>query len=121
MDDSLVCPICGNKLRNIKLTDKFLFPVNKTATYFERTCSAGMNHSLQMFTDEATKQVDFLKISLNPKYTRYVEIDFVNKKSRINCLKENKPYYIDIPKMVIPDFPDLNKLKQQISLYITFS
>lgn len=121
MDDILLCPVCGNKLRNIRTADKFLHPVNKTATYFERTCSGGMNHSLQLFTDEATKQVDLLKISLNSKFSRYVEIDFLNKKSRIHCLKDGKPQYIDIPKMVVPDFPTLTKLKERVGLYITFS
>lgn len=121
MDDTLTCPICANKLRNIKLHDKLLHPINKTANYAERTCSGGMNHSLQLFTDEATGQVDFLKLSLNPKYSRYLEIDFYNQKCRINCLKDNKPDYIDIPKMIEPDFPHLTKLKERISLYVVFS
>ena len=121
MDDTLACPICGNKLRNIKLSNKFLHPVGKTANYIERTCSEGMNHSLQLFTDENNNQVDFLKLSLNPKYSRYIEIDFINQKCRINCLKEGKPDYIDIPKMIYPDFPLLTKLKERVSLYIIFS
>jgi len=121
MNDTLLCPICGNKLRSLRLKDKYLHSIDKTANYQERTCSQGMNHSLQIFTDEETGKIDFLKMSLNPKYSRYVEIDFFNLKSRINCLKVGKPYYIDIPKMIDPDFPELLKLKERISLYVTFS
>lgn len=121
MDDTLVCPICENKLRTIRITNKHLFPVNKTANYAERTCSEGMNHSLQLFTDEETGQIDFLKISLNPKYSRYIEIDFINQKCRINCMKNGKSEYIDVPKMIEPDFPALVKLKERVSLYIVFS
>jgi len=121
MDDTLACPICGNKLRNIKLPNKFLHHVNKTSDYIARTCHNGMNHSLTFHVDEITKKVDFLKLSLNPKYSRYVEIDFFNQKCRISCLKDSKPDYIEIPKMLHPDFPLLTKLKERVSLYITFS
>lgn len=121
MDDTLVCPICGNKLRNVNQKNKNLLPVGKTANYVERTCSLGMNHSLQLFTDGYTQQVDLLKLSLNPKYSRYLEIDFINQKCRISCLKAGKTEYINIPKMIHPDFPKLAKLKEKVSMYVTFS
>lgn len=121
MDDTLACPICANKLRNIKLPNKFLHSTNKTANYIARTCFNGMNHSLTFYVDEDAEQVDFLKLSLNPKYSRFIEIDFVNQKCRINCLKDSKPQYIEIDKMLQPDFPLLTKLKEKVSLYITFS
>lgn len=121
MDDVLSCPICKNKLRNVKLTAKHLHGVGKTANYIERTCAQGMNHSVQFFADETTKQIDLIKISLSPKYSKYLEIDYVNQKCRIHCMKDGKAKYIDIEKMIEPDFPDLIKLKEKISLYITFS
>lgn len=121
MHDTLSCPICGNKLRSIKQANKQLYQIGKVANYIERTCSDGMNHSLQIFVDESTNVVDLLKLSLNPKYSRFLEIDFYNQKCRINCLKEGKPEYIDIPKMIEPDFPDLIKLKEKVSLYVVFS
>lgn len=121
MDDTLVCPICGNKLRNVNQKSKYLLPVSKTANYIERTCSTGMNHSLQLFTDGYTQKVDLLKLSLNPKYSRYLEIDFINQKCRISCLKAGKAEYINIPKMIQPDFPKLVKLKERVSMYVTFS
>lgn len=121
MDDVLNCPICQNKLRNIKLQMKHLHGVGKTAHYIERTCVHGRNHSIQFFTDEETKQVDLIKISLSPKYSRYLEIDYINQKCRIHCMKDGKAEYIDIEKMIEPDFPDLVKLKERVSLYVVFS
>lgn len=62
-----------------------------------------------------------IKLSLNPKYSRFLEMDFVNQKCRITCSKDGENEYIDIPKMIYPDFPDLTKLKEKVSLYVVFS
>lgn len=121
MDDTSTCPICGKKMRSLNMTDKFLHHLNKTGNFIERTCIHGLNHSLRMLTDKATGKVDFLNISINPKYSIYVEIDFVNQKSRINCMKNGHSEYIPIAKMIQPDFPNLESLKEKVSLYITFS
>jgi len=121
MDDALCCPICNNKLRTSHLTSKLLHPIGKTADYAERVCSQGYNHIVTIWTDKATKQVDLIKISLNPRYSRFLEIDYVNQRCRITCAKEGEYNYIEIPKMLIPDFPDLVKLKEIVSLYILFS
>lgn len=121
MDDTLSCPICGKKLRNLKKNGP-LHAVGKSGNYIERVCSKGPNHrGLQFFVDEATQKVDLLKLPLNAKYSRYLEIDFHNQRCRISCMKDNKPEYIDIPKMLFPDFPDLVKLKEVVSMYIVFS
>lgn len=119
MDDTLVCPICGNKLQNVRRSQNVPF-FNVEVSYWERTC-AGINHSIQFFTDTSTKKVDFLKISLNPQYSIFLEIDFKNQKCRINCMKEGQSNYLEIKKMIIPDFPLLTRLKERVSLYITFS
>jgi len=121
MDDTPTCPICGNKMRTVNLDNKLLHIIKKQANYVERTCVNGMNHSLRLFADKATGQVDFINLSLNPKYSKYLEIDFINSKCRINCMKEGKPEYIEIPKMIIPDFPLLEKLKERVNLYVVFS
>lgn len=118
MDDTLVCPVCKNKLTNINLYNKRLF--NKISNYVERTC-IGINHTLRLYTELVSNNVDFLKLSLSPKYSIFVEINYIDNNTRIQCLKENKSKYIDIPKILIPDFPDLIELKKRISLYITFS
>lgn len=121
IEDVTMCPICNSKLRTLRLIDKYHHIINKTSNYLERTCSQGMNHSLQLLTDESTKKVDFIKISLNHKYSRFIEIDFVNQKSRISCMKGGKVEYIEIDKIIMPDFPNLTKLKEKVSLFITFS
>lgn len=121
MADTLNCPICSSKLRTVRLTNKFLFGVNKSSNYIERTCSLGMNHSLQFFTDEKTKKIDFIKISLNHKYSRFIELDFHNQKSKISCLKSGKAEYIEVPRLLEPDFPNLEKLKEKVSVIVSFS
>ena len=119
MDDTTQCPICQNKFRNIKKNGP-LHAIGKNGNYIERTCT-GMNHSLQLFTNTRTKKVDFLKLSLNPKYSRFLEIDYHNQKCRIACYKDGKPEYLEIDKMLNPDFPDLIKLREIVALYILFS
>jgi len=115
MDDTLHCPICGNKMRTVNIKQLY----ERTGNWAERTCN-GMNHSLQVVATPKGK-VDLLKLSLNPKYSKFLEIDFVNQKCRIICMKDSKPDYIDIAKMIEPDFPDLVKLKERVLLYVTFS
>jgi hypothetical protein len=121
MDDTLSCPICGNKLKTMHLPNKLLHGVGKTANYAERRCSDGHNHIVSFWTDKETKQVDLLKISLKPNYTRFLEIDYINQKCRITCQKDGEYEYIEIPKMIEPDFPDLVKLKERVGLYVVFS
>lgn len=121
MDDVLNCPICGKKLKNKKLPRKYLHMLGLAADYIERNCTQGMNHNLQFFTRESTKCIDLLKISLDPRYSKYLEIDYINQKCRISCTKDGKTEYIDIEKMVEPDFPDLVKLKEKIQIYILLS
>ena len=120
MDDTLHCPICGNKLRTVRKNNSYLHQIDKTFSYLERSC-IGVNHALQLFTDVATDRVDLLRISLNPKYSKYVELDFVHQASRISLLKDGQINYVNIDKMVEPDFPLLTKLKEKVNMYVTFS
>lgn len=120
MDDTTTCPICRKKMRTIKVQNMYLPSAGKTGTYFERTCS-GPNHSVQFFTNESTKLIDILKFSLDPKYSRYLEIDYVNSRCRIYCMKNGEAQYIHIDKMVELDFPNLEKLRERIAMYVTFS
>lgn len=121
MDDTTSCPICSNKMRTTRLPNKYLHAIDKTANYFERSCTKGINHTLQLFTNESTKKVDLLRLSLNHKYSRFLEIDYINQKCRIFCFKNGEVEYIKVDKMIEPDFPNLSKLKEKVSLYIIFS
>lgn len=118
MDDFTVCPICSNKLRSkhdlsIKLGGKHF-------TASERTCTLGMNHTLQV-TAVPDGQVLRLKVSLNEIYTKFVEIDFISNKSQILCFKNSKLFAIPIDKLLIADFPSLEKLRRKVDLYIALS
>lgn len=120
MIDTLLCPICSNKLRNRNIKNHYAYAIDNVSNYIERTCSGGMNHSLQMLTEQDTKKVHFLKTSLNHTYSRFIEIDFLNNKSRISCLKLGKPEYIEIKKIFTPDFPELSVLKEKVETLVTF-
>ena len=113
------CPICGDLMKTIKYNNLYLKFINKTSNYIEHTC-CGINHLLQITIDKFTKNIDTLKMSLAPDYSRFIMIDFYNKKCKIILLKNSKEEYIFIPKIVFPDFPNLSKLKEQINTYIIF-
>jgi hypothetical protein len=121
MDDTLLCPICGNKTRNIHASNKLLHRVNKTADYTDRVCSHGRNHIVSMWVDRQTKQIDLLRFSLDAKFSNLVEIDFVNNRSFLICMRNGLRQIIDIPRLLVPDFPDLTQLKSQIGLLLAFS
>jgi hypothetical protein len=103
------------------MNNKLLHPVGKIANYAERICSKGYNHSVSLWSDKSTKTIDLLKVSLSPRYSRFLEIDFVNQKCRIICAKDGQYEYIDIPKMLTLDFPLLEKTKETVAMYILFS
>ncbi|CAB4196602.1 hypothetical protein UFOVP1290_122 [uncultured Caudovirales phage] len=110
MEDTLFCPICNKKLRTIRLSNVF----------FERTCT-GPNHCLQFKADKNTNKIISLKFSLNSNYSRYIIVDFLLEQSQIICLKQNVPHYINIPKLLELDFPDLVSLKDKVGMFIAFS
>jgi|SRR5208283_122354 hypothetical protein len=120
MDDTSSCPICNAILRSTKHYE-FLYATNKSGKYVERICRDAPNHLFQIYYDESTSQVDFLKLSLSPVYSRWVEIDFHNKRSRIIIYNGYERQYIDIPRTLEPDFPQLTELKSKVSLYTLLS
>jgi len=119
MQDTLYCPICGDKMRS-KKEQAYVQLLNKDSNFIERTCT-GLNHCIQLVIDLSSKEIDFMKISLSRDFSRFVLIDIVNNKSNIICLKKNEKQSFEVPRAMIPDFPDLKELKRIIGLYITFS
>ena len=122
MQDTKYCPICSNKLKNLTCKNYYLYFVNQSSNYVRRSCTHGMNHNFQIFTDLKSKKVSFVKVSLIHDYSKFLEMDLVNNKSRILCIGEQKNYqYIELPKTFIPDFPDMKNLKEKLNKYILLS
>ncbi len=120
MDDTFFCPICGNKLRNQKLKNKWLPQINRTSNYIYRMCQHGLNHFLEFYVDTNSKKISYIKFSLDPKNNRMIALDFINKKSLITCNKNSEPFNLKIPKLIEPDFPKLTHLKDKVSSLILF-
>ena len=118
MDDSQICPICGVKFRNLYLKNYQIS--NKTADFVERTCSQSMNHIIQFYADQSTNQIDYIKLNINPRYTVILELDFINKKSIMSFWKSGACEYVHVPKIIEPDFPLLNDLREKINMYTVF-
>jgi hypothetical protein len=123
MDDARLCPICGNKLRSYNSpADQILFWISSKKTkYIERNCTLGHNHTLQMFIDTATNKVDYLKLSINPQYTLFIEINYLAEKCFIVCMKDGERRVIEIDKIIEPDFPSLSLLSEKVNLFVVFS
>ena len=121
MQDTLNCPICQHKLQNIRTYRDFQQPGTNShyQLYIERKCN-GLNHTLMFFVNNETRLVDFVKVSLNPYYSRFFEINFIQESCRIAYMKESVPTYIEVPKILDLDFPHLTKLKEKIELYGKF-
>lgn len=118
MDDSKNCPLCGCKMRN-KHNVSVKFP-DKISCLTERLCT-GTSHTVQIFSDPDDNLVKIFKASLNPKYTKFVQINYVTGTTDIRCWKQGKEKTLTINKILEPDPPDLEKLKKKVDLYITFS
>jgi hypothetical protein len=118
MDDFKNCPVCGCKMRN-KHDVSVKFP-NKISSLTTRLCT-GTNHTLQIFSDPKDNSVKIFKVSLNPKYTKFVEINYVTGTTDIRCFKEGIERTLTLNKILEPDLPTLEKLKKKVDLYVVFS
>lgn len=119
MDDTLICPICGDKLKNTK-NHKNLF-IGKFANIIKRHCANGMNHIITLYSDTSVNKVDFLRVSLEPNYSKIIEIDFHNQKSKILLYKNGLSQTMHLQKIFEPDFPALENLRKQVNLFILLS
>lgn len=120
MDDTLLCPICSNKLKTITKKNTYLHYINSQGNYYIRICSSGINHFLKLITDIQTKKVVLVNFSVDKTYSKFVSLDFFNKKSWITCFKNNIPNIIKMDRLLEPDFPQLNNISQKVKLLVTF-
>lgn len=121
MDDMQCCPICGGKLQNKRSKNIFFNFLNKKSTYTSKTCVDGHAHYLNFLVDENTKQIDWMKVSLPKPSLRFIEINYVLKVCRIACVKDGKSEYINLNKLLVPDFPNLTKLSEDVAIFVIFS
>lgn len=120
MQKTQICPICGARMRSLKLNNKYYPFISKKSNFIEMTCTMS-NHCIQVIVDSNTDKVDLLKVSLLPDYSRFLYVDFFNEKCKVVCYKNGKEQEINIPKLLEIDFPELINLKNKISTYILFS
>lgn len=114
MNDFSLCPICSSKLRSISISNKFF----NAAPFVEKTCS-NYNHTLQ-FTVSSNK-INYIKFSLDPKYSAFFKADFINNNSTIITYFNSKPSFITLPFIPNIDFPHLTSLKLLLQSYIILS
>jgi len=98
-----------------------MLTLNKNAKYIYRNCAESMNHTASFYFNQDSNKVDFLKVSLEPNYSKIIEIDFHNQKSTIRLHGNGASETIHLERTFEPDFPKLENLKKQINLFILFS
>lgn len=106
MQDVLYCPICANTLRNRNF--------NKS---IYRSCNKGIAHflSIKIFN----KEVERISLILDD-YTS-LTVDFKENISTYYYDPLKPMSRINIPKVIEPDFPKLEKLKEKLSVYVLFT
>lgn len=119
MEDFSICPICGKKLSVIKL-NRFIKFIDKTSCFLDKKC-VGVNHFFQIFIDQVTKKIDYMKFSLYPTYSQYVHINFIKQYSNIYIYKNGEHFKINIPRIIDPDFPNLIGIKEKINKLLLLS
>lgn len=118
MDDTKICSVCGHKLR---IFQKGNLKASSGKAYTEKLC-INSNHVFQFFIDKDSKNIDILKISLGPNFSKIIEFNFVDKTTNITIMNTSKVNFsVLIPKLLELDFPDLESLKEKISLYMMYS
>jgi len=116
MQKTQICPICGAKMRSLKLNKYYPF-ISKKSNFIEMTCTRS-NHCIQMIVDSNTNNVDLLKVSLAVDYSRFLYVDYVNEKCKIVCYKNGREQEINIPKLLEVDFPNLTEIKSRINMFV---
>ena len=119
MQDTCVCPICGDKLRSIKRKHQII-NLNPAICYTEKLCVKHISHFIQFFVDIEFGSVDMINISISTNRQKIARINFYMNESRI-IMPSKLGNEIIIAKSIEPDFPDLINLKEKFKLYTVFS
>jgi len=114
LPDQTVCPICKDSLKNKRLSHWNSIPGN----FISRECADPINHFLYFIAEN--NNIIFIKFSINETYSRIISIDYLSNSSEILMLKNNSQTLIKVPKLLIPDFPNLLDLKSKIDIYANF-
>ena len=117
MQDFLKCPICDGQFQNLRWENHYFWLIDKESNFMERKCH-GKDHSILIFTDLKTKEIDYLKISSGTKTKSFVGLDLHNQRTTIGQWQNGRPKYFNLSVLLIPDFPELTKLKEDLSKYI---
>lgn len=115
MKDTLYCPICKVRMTSRKI-NWIINGVHQGPTT-SRLCP-GFGHFVTMYIQK--KQVVLLKVSLNSQYTRQIEIDYRFQTSKIIYDYNTISVFIHIPKLLVPDFPNLTELKEKVDILLAF-
>jgi hypothetical protein len=112
------CPICNDKF-NFLYNGEYSPFSNKKCNFVVRYCG-GINHIIQIYSNEDSCEIENMLISLEDDYSCFIDINFVNNCSKISYInsKEKESNKIFVPKLLTPDFPDLEKLREKVKKYI---
>lgn len=101
-----ICPICANKLKSNKYPEDFTQSIcNTSPAHYISVCTMNKKiHSLYLVLDDYSA----------------IQILFLTKQTIYYYNPSNSKEYLTIPRILIPDFPSLNKLKQKLSTLKVF-
>jgi hypothetical protein len=122
-----ICPICRQVLKKNNINPLYNInsqvPLREVGDIFI-CCSPLANDPLHYYAHVVEKQEPYriifqeFSIDLGAKYVIFRNNYEVNK-SFINSNRAKE--LLEIPILLIPDFPDLESLKKKIKLHLTFS
>lgn len=126
------CPICGSKLKNTINFENGIIIISSyhKGHFISRICNQP-GHYLRLVNkkkknDDANSSIIdnflcLLKVSLSSDYSHAIEIDYLKNQSVISLYKNHLPEKIIVPYVLEIDFPDLEKLKAKVNLFIAFN
>jgi hypothetical protein len=120
MDDCVLCPICNDKLITFNYSQVSRF--GKTTDYIERVCRKKHDHIICLWTDKKTGQIDILRLFVDPKFSRYLETNFLEQTSYFIAYNDanEEQKVIELGEMIVPDFPLMTQLKKKLANYMAF-